>query len=114
MDYLELIRASDGTLSRWSWLPLQPLAPTNPHWARVVVYGPFSLCLTHKEGFFPSCGDNNRLMMIMLMMMTGGKHIRKPQSVLGVNVDNSVTKRLTFYYDYEGNSFFKHHTGVIN
>jgi hypothetical protein len=25
---------------------LQSLAPTNPHWARVVGYGPFSLCVT--------------------------------------------------------------------
>jgi hypothetical protein len=26
--YLELLRASEGTLSRWSWLHLQSLAPT--------------------------------------------------------------------------------------
>jgi hypothetical protein len=43
MYYLELLRPSEGTLSRWSWLHLQSLAPTNPHWARVVGYGPFSL-----------------------------------------------------------------------
>jgi hypothetical protein len=36
MYYLELLRASEGTLSRWSRLHLQSLAPTNPHWARVV------------------------------------------------------------------------------
>jgi hypothetical protein len=41
--YLELLRASEGTVSRWSRLHLQSLAPTNPHWARVVGYGPFSL-----------------------------------------------------------------------
>ncbi|RVE49906.1 hypothetical protein evm_005499 [Chilo suppressalis] len=35
--YLELLRASEGKLSRWSRLHLQSLAPTNPHWARVVV-----------------------------------------------------------------------------
>jgi hypothetical protein len=35
----ELLRASEGTLSRWSWLHLQSLAPINPHWARVVGYG---------------------------------------------------------------------------
>jgi hypothetical protein len=29
--YLELLRASEGTLSRWSRLHLQSLAPTNPH-----------------------------------------------------------------------------------
>ncbi|RVE52180.1 hypothetical protein evm_003253 [Chilo suppressalis] len=27
--------ASEGTLSRWSWLHLQSLAPAYPHWARV-------------------------------------------------------------------------------
>jgi hypothetical protein len=26
------------------------LAPTNPHWASVVGYDPFSLCVNHKEG----------------------------------------------------------------
>jgi hypothetical protein len=59
-----LSRASEGTLSRWSRLHLQSLAPTNPHWARVVGYGPFSLWVIHKEGLCPSSGDINRLMMI--------------------------------------------------
>jgi hypothetical protein len=31
----------EGTLSRWSRLHLQSLAPTNPHWARVVVMARF-------------------------------------------------------------------------
>jgi hypothetical protein len=31
--YLKLLRASEGTLSRWSRLHLQSLAPTNPYWA---------------------------------------------------------------------------------
>jgi hypothetical protein len=39
------------------------LAPTNPHWARLVGYGPFSLCVIHKESLFPSSGNINRLMM---------------------------------------------------
>jgi hypothetical protein len=43
--YLELLRDSEGTFSRWSRLHLQSLTPTNPHWARVVGYGPFSLCV---------------------------------------------------------------------
>ncbi|RVE44345.1 hypothetical protein evm_011007 [Chilo suppressalis] len=34
--YLEFLRASEGTLSRWPWLHLQSLAPANPPWARVV------------------------------------------------------------------------------
>jgi hypothetical protein len=42
---------------------LKSLAPTNPHWARVVGYGSFSLCVFHKEGLCPSSGDINRLMM---------------------------------------------------
>jgi hypothetical protein len=45
---IELFRASEGTLSRWSRLPLQSLAPTSPHWARVVDFGPFLLCVIHK------------------------------------------------------------------
>jgi hypothetical protein len=64
MDYLELLRAPEGAIGRWSWLHLQSLAPTNPYWARVVGYGPFSLCLNHKEGLCFSSGDINRLMMI--------------------------------------------------
>jgi hypothetical protein len=63
--YLELLRASEGTLSRWSRLYLQSLVPTNPHWAGVVGYGPFSLCVIHKEGLCPSSGDINRLVMMM-------------------------------------------------
>jgi hypothetical protein len=42
--YLELLCASESTLSRWSRLHLKSLAPTNTHWARVVGYVPFSLC----------------------------------------------------------------------
>jgi hypothetical protein len=61
--YLELLRASKGTLIRWSRLHLQSLAPTNPHWPCVVGYGPFSLCVIHKEGPCPSSGDINRVMM---------------------------------------------------
>jgi hypothetical protein len=45
------------------------LIPTNPHWALVVGYGPFSLSLIHKEGLCLSSGDINRLMMMMMMMM---------------------------------------------
>jgi hypothetical protein len=48
---------------------LQSLAPTNPHWARVVGYGPFSLWLIHKEGLCLSSGDINMLMMMIFKMM---------------------------------------------
>jgi hypothetical protein len=44
---------------------LQSLAPTNPHWACVEGYGPFFLCVIHKEGLCPSSGDINRLMMMI-------------------------------------------------
>jgi hypothetical protein len=54
--YLEVLRTSKGTLSRWSRLHLQSLATTNPHWARVVDYGPFSLRVIHKEGCAPAAG----------------------------------------------------------
>jgi hypothetical protein len=53
------LRASEGTLSRWSRLHLQSLAPTNPHWARVVGYGSFSLCVIQKEGLCPSSDDDD-------------------------------------------------------
>jgi hypothetical protein len=42
--------------------------PTNPHWARVVGYGPFSLWVIHKEGLCPSSGEINRLMVTLMMM----------------------------------------------
>jgi hypothetical protein len=58
-----------GTLSRWSRLNLQSLAPTNPNWARVVGDGPFSLCVIHKEGLCPSSGGINRLMMIYYLFV---------------------------------------------
>jgi hypothetical protein len=40
---------------------------TNPHWARVVGYGPFSLCVIHKEYLCLSSGDISRLLMMMCM-----------------------------------------------
>jgi hypothetical protein len=66
--YLELLRASEGTLSRWFRLHLQSLPPINSHWARVVGYGPFSLCVIHKEVLWLSSGDINRLMMMIIII----------------------------------------------
>jgi hypothetical protein len=40
------------------------LQSTDSHWARVVGYGSFSLCVIHKEGLCPSSGGINRLMMM--------------------------------------------------
>jgi hypothetical protein len=42
---------------------------TNPHWARVVGYCPFALCVIHKEGLCPSSGNINRLMMMMTIQI---------------------------------------------
>jgi hypothetical protein len=70
--YLELLRASESTLSRWSRLHLQSFAPINPHWARVVGYDPFSLCVIHKESLCISSGDINRLMTIGSVGIQGG------------------------------------------
>jgi hypothetical protein len=67
MYYIEHLRAAKGTLSRWSRLHLKSLAPTNPHWACVVVYGSFSLCVIHKEGLCPSSEVIKRLMMMMYL-----------------------------------------------
>jgi hypothetical protein len=67
--YLELLRTSKGTLSRWSQQHLQSLAPTNPHWARVVGYFPFSLCVIHKDGLYPSGGDIKRLLKMSMYVV---------------------------------------------
>jgi hypothetical protein len=45
---------------------------TNTHWARVVDYGPFSLCVILKEGLCPSIRDINRLMMMMFPLKRSG------------------------------------------
>jgi hypothetical protein len=44
---------------------LTPEIPINLHWACVVGYGPFSICVIHKEG--PSSGV---ILRLMIMMMT--------------------------------------------
>jgi hypothetical protein len=67
--YLELLRASKGSLSCCSRLHLQSIAPTNPHKSRVVGYGPFSLCAIHKESLCPSNGDMNSLMMMVMLIL---------------------------------------------
>jgi hypothetical protein len=41
--FLELLLVLEGTLNYWSRLHLQLLAPTYPHWARVVGYDPVLL-----------------------------------------------------------------------
>jgi hypothetical protein len=41
---------------------LSHLKKENPHWVRLVDYGPFSLCVIHNESLCPSSGGINRLM----------------------------------------------------
>jgi hypothetical protein len=54
--YLELLRDSEGTLSRW----LAAFAL-----GRVVRYGSFSLCAIHMEGLSLNSVDIKRLLMMM-------------------------------------------------
>jgi hypothetical protein len=65
-----ILRASEGTLSRWSRLHFNSLAPTLPHWARSgsLSYDSFSLCDIHKEDLCPSSGGVNWLMTMSMMM----------------------------------------------
>jgi hypothetical protein len=50
---------------KWLGLNIVILVLNNQHCARVVGYGPFSLCIIHKEGLSLSSGDINSLMMMM-------------------------------------------------
>jgi hypothetical protein len=59
MYYLELLPCFGRHAKPLVPAALQSLAPTNSHWARVVGYGPFSLCVIHKEDLCPSSGDIN-------------------------------------------------------
>jgi hypothetical protein len=65
LSYYKLLRTLKSTLRRWSHLHLQSLAPTHPHWARVVCYGPISLFVILKEHRCPSREDINMLMMMI-------------------------------------------------
>jgi hypothetical protein len=50
--YIELTRASEGTLSRWFRLHLQSLVPRSL--ARVMRYDPFSLCVILSKACAPA------------------------------------------------------------
>jgi hypothetical protein len=47
---------------------------TKPHWARMEGYGPFSLCVIHKEGLCPSSGGINSLMMMTRALEKNGEN----------------------------------------
>jgi hypothetical protein len=66
INYLELLRALEGTLNIWSLLHVQPLASTNPHWARVVGYGPLFMCNPQGRPVGLSSWDINKLVMMIM------------------------------------------------
>jgi hypothetical protein len=74
--------------------PRVPLAPTNPHWTRVVGYGPFSLYVIHKEGLCPSSGDINRLMMMMKGFISRLYLSSKELDFLEILQDNNKQKQV--------------------
>jgi hypothetical protein len=75
MDDQKFIILSSSVLgkARWSRLQLQTLASTNPLWAHVG-YGPFSLCVIHKEGLCSSSGDVSKLIMMMKIPYTSNSY----------------------------------------
>jgi hypothetical protein len=54
----------------------------------MVGYGPFSVCLIHKEGLCPSSGDINRLTMMMTEKNIESKKIRTELVLLNLAVHN--------------------------
>jgi hypothetical protein len=52
-----------------SLVPAAFAVVSNPHWASVVGYGPFSLCVIHKEGMCWGRGDINRLLIKITYIM---------------------------------------------
>jgi hypothetical protein len=61
-------RASEGTLSRWYLLHLQLSAPTiHLHWARVVGYDPFSLCVIYTMKLYVcACASSNTFITLTI------------------------------------------------
>jgi hypothetical protein len=87
-DYLELFRASEGTLSRWSRLHLQSFVPTNPHWARVVGYGRISLCGEFISKLFTVTSKNNKTINkqnnIIILIIIISKQIKNVFNILSI------------------------------
>jgi hypothetical protein len=65
-----IVSTSGAQLICWFRLHLQSLAHTNPHWARVVCYSPFLLCVIHKEGLCPSSGGIKKQVMMMIVLLS--------------------------------------------
>jgi hypothetical protein len=52
----------------------------------VVGYGPFSLCVIHKEGLCPSRGDINRLVMVVTIVLLGLYGVYEVHEVVSAEV----------------------------
>jgi hypothetical protein len=61
--YLDLLHASECTLAVGLGC-IAVVSTHTPHWARVVGYGPFTLCVIQRKGRAPALGMMSRLMMI--------------------------------------------------
>jgi hypothetical protein len=76
--------------------PLVPAAfavvSTNPHWASMVGYGPFSLCDIHKERLCPSSGHINRLIMMILIDISDSTSFHIIRSRTWGSQNNSLPK----------------------
>jgi hypothetical protein len=72
MYYLELLRASEGTLSHWVPAAFAVVSTHQPALGPRGC-GPFFLCVIHKEGLCLGSGDINRLMMVMMIKMKNGR-----------------------------------------
>jgi hypothetical protein len=68
---------------------LQSLTPTNPHRARLLGYGRFSLWVIHKEGLCPRSGKIDKLMM----MLMNSKSLVLIKLVLFYKLVSNVIKR---------------------
>jgi hypothetical protein len=75
-----------------SVLYLEVINVANPHWARVVSYCPFSLCVIHKEGLCPSSGDIDWLMM----MIDVENEMEEFDSVVQADADCTATNILSY------------------
>jgi hypothetical protein len=82
-------------------------------WARVVRYGPLSLCVIHKEGLSPSSGGINRLMMIMMMTYILPKRLNceecrrgKPVAIWSQSISDVFNSLVAFYNMYEDKEWF--------
>jgi hypothetical protein len=75
---------------------LYTISSTNPRWAFVVDYGPFSLWVIHKEGLCHSSGNINRLMMMIMTLQL----FWPPVMVLYSRATQEVTGSISVQYKH--------------